>query len=76
MLSFGLVSVPVELFTGDCGTQAGVPPFEQGLTESVRGSAHADEAEGSDVVKGVTGGGDYVVLDQDELDSIAPAGPG
>ena len=77
VLSFGLVSVPVELYTA---TEAHGPvfhQFEKGTADRIRyqrvNERTADEVEYSDVVKGADiGGGDYVVLDQDELDSIAP----
>ena len=77
VLSFGLVSVPVELYTA---TEAHGPvfhQFEKGTADRIRyqrvNERTADEVEYSDVVKGAdTGGGNYVVLGQDELDSIAP----
>ena len=77
VLSFGLVSVPVELYTA---TEAHGPvfhQFEKGTADRIRyqrvNERTADEVEYSDVVKGADiGGGNYVVLGQDELDSIAP----
>ena len=77
VLSFGLVSVPVELYTA---TEAHGPvfhQFEKGTADRIRyqrvNERTDDEVEYSDIVKGAdTGGGDYVVLGQDELDSIAP----
>jgi DNA end-binding protein Ku len=77
VLSFGLVSVPVELYTA---TEAHGPvfhQFEKGTADRIRyqrvNERTEDEVEYSDIVKGADiGGGDYVQLDQDELDSVAP----
>jgi DNA end-binding protein Ku len=77
VLSFGLVSVPVELYSA---TEAHGPvfhQFEKGTADRIRyqrvNERTADEVEYSDIVKGADiGGGNYVLLDQDELDSIAP----
>lgn len=77
VLSFGLVSVPVQLYTA---TEAHGPvfhQFEKGTADRIRyqrvNERTADEVEYSDIVKGADiGGGNYVLLDQDELDSIAP----
>lgn len=76
VLSFGLVSVPVELYTA---TEAHGPlfhQFEEGTADRIRyqrvNERTGDEVEYSDIVKGTDVGGDYVLLDQDELDSVAP----
>jgi DNA end-binding protein Ku len=77
VLSFGLVSVPVELYTA---TEAHGPvfhQFEKGTSDRIRyqrvNERTADEVEYSDIVKGADlGGGNYVILDQDELASVAP----
>lgn len=77
VLSFGLVSVPVELYTA---TEAHGPvfhQFEKGTADRIRyqrvNERTEDEVDYSDTVKGAdVGGGHYVLLDQDELDSIAP----
>jgi len=77
VLSFGLVSVPVELYTA---TEAHGPEFhqfEKGTADRIRyqrvNERTEDEVEYSDIVKGANiGDGNYVVLDQDELDSVAP----
>ena len=77
VLSFGLVSVPVELYTA---TEAHGPEFhqfEKGTADRIRyqrvNERTSDEVDYSDVVKGADlGGGNYVVLDQEELDSVAP----
>ena len=77
VLTFGLVSVPVELYSA---TEAHGPvfhQFEKGTADRIRyqrvNERTTDEVEYSDIVKGAeTGGGHYVMLDQDELDSVAP----
>jgi len=76
VLSFGLVSVPVELYTA---TEAHGPvfhQFEEGTADRIRyqrvNERTGDEVDYSDIVKGADVGGDYVLLDQDELDSVAP----
>jgi DNA end-binding protein Ku len=77
VMTFGLVSLPVELYSA---TEAHGPvfhQFEKGTADRIRyqrvNERTSDEVEYSDVVKGAdTGGGHYVMLDQDELDSVAP----
>jgi DNA end-binding protein Ku len=77
VLSFGLVSVPVQLYTA---TEAHGPvfhQFEKGTADRIRyqrvNERTEDEVEYSDIAKGADlGGGNYVILDQDELDSVAP----
>jgi DNA end-binding protein Ku len=77
VLTFGLVSVPVELYSA---TEAHGPvfhQFEKDTTDRIRyqrvNERTADEVEYSDIVKGAeTGRGHYVMLDQEELDSVAP----
>jgi DNA end-binding protein Ku len=77
VLTFGLVSVPVELYSA---TEAHGPvfhQFEKGTADRIRyqrvNERTTDEVEYSDIVKGAeTGGRHYVMLDQEELDSVAP----
>jgi DNA end-binding protein Ku len=77
VLTFGLVSVPVELYSA---TEAHGPvfhQFEKDTADRIRyqrvNERTSDEVEYSDVVKGAdTGGGHYVMIGQDELDSVAP----
>ena len=79
VLTFGLVSVPVELYSA---TEAHGPvfhQFEKGTADRIRyqrvNERTTDEVEYSDIVKGAeTGGGHYVMLDREELDS-GPAFP-
>ena len=76
VLSFGLVSVPVELYTATKAHGPVFHQFEEGTADRIRyqrvNERTGDEAEYSDIVKGADVGGDYVLLDQDELDSVAP----
>jgi DNA end-binding protein Ku len=77
VLTFGLVSVPVELYSA---TEAHGPvfhQFEKGTADRIRyqrvNERTTDEVDYSDIVKGAeTGGGHYAMLDQEELDSVAP----
>jgi DNA end-binding protein Ku len=76
VLSFGLVSVPVELYTATDTHGPVFHQFEEGTADRIRyqrvNERTGDEVEYSDIVKGADAGGDYVLLDQDELDSVAP----
>lgn len=76
VLSFGLVSVPVELYTATDAHGPVFHQFEEGTADRIRyqrvNERTGDEVEYSDIVKGADIGGDYVLLDQDELDSVAP----
>jgi DNA end-binding protein Ku len=76
VLSFGLVSVPVALYSA---TEEHTPEFHQyvkGTTQRVRYQRVSEktgkEVDYDDVVKGTKVGRKLVTLDQDELDSIAP----
>jgi DNA end-binding protein Ku len=77
VLSFGLVSVPVELYTATEEHGPVFHQFQKGTADRIRyqrvNERTGDEVEYSDIVKGADiGGGNYVLLDQDELDSVAP----
>jgi DNA end-binding protein Ku len=76
VLSFGLVSVPVELYTATDTHGPVFHQFEEGTADRIRyqrvNERTGDEVEYADIVKGADVGGDYVLLDQDELDSVAP----
>ena len=76
VLSFGLVSVPVSLYSA---TEEHTPDFHQyvkGTAQRVRYQRVSEktgkEVDYPDVVKGTKIGRKLVTLDQDELDSIAP----
>jgi DNA end-binding protein Ku len=77
VLSFGLVSIPVQRYPATEPHQPPFHEFEKGTADRIRHqrvnerTGHA--AEYSDMIKGAsTGGGSYVLLSQDELDEIAP----
>jgi DNA end-binding protein Ku len=77
VLTFGLVSVPVELYSATKAHDPGFHQFEKDTGDRIRyqrvNERTADEVEYSDIVKGADAdGGRYVMLDQDELDSVAP----
>jgi len=77
VLSFGLVSVPVELYTATESHGPAFHQFEKGTADRIRyqrvNERTDDEVEYSDIVKGADiGGGNHVLLNQDELDSVAP----
>jgi DNA end-binding protein Ku len=76
VLSFGLVSVPVALYSA---TEEHTPDFHQyvkGTTQRVRYQRVSEktgkEVDYADIVKGTKVGRKLVTLDQDELDAIAP----
>ena len=75
--SFGLVAVPVQLYSATEAHEPTFHQFEKGTTDRIRyqriNERTDKEVEYSDIVKGAdTGGGQYVMLDQDELESVAP----
>jgi len=77
VISFGLVSIPVELYSATEAHEPTFHQFEKGTTDRIRyqrvNERTGDEVAYPDIVKGADiGGGNYVVLDQDELDSVAP----
>jgi DNA end-binding protein Ku len=77
VLSFGLVAIPVELYSATEAHRPAFHQFEEGTADRIRyqrvNERTGDEVGYADVVKGAdTGGGNYVMLDQDELDSVAP----
>jgi len=77
VLTFGLVAIPVELYSATESHRPGFHQFEEGTGDRIRyqrvNERTGDEVEYADIVKGAdTGGGNYVMLGQDELDSVAP----
>ncbi|WP_246394506.1 non-homologous end joining protein Ku [Pseudonocardia pini] len=76
-ISFGLVSIPVGLFSATEDHTVGFHQFERGTSDRVRiqrvNERTGEEVEYSDIVKGAeVGDGEYVIVEPDELDSIAP----
>ena len=77
VLSFGLVTIPVELYSATEPHRPDFHQFEEGTADRIRyqrvNERTGDEVGYADIAKGAdTGGGNYVMLDQDELDSVAP----
>jgi DNA end-binding protein Ku len=77
VLAFGLVSVPVELYSATELHEPTFHQFEKGTTDRIRyqrvNERTGHEVKYADIVRGAdVGGGNYVLLDQDDLDSVAP----
>ena len=76
-ISFGLVSIPVGLFSATEDHTVHFNQFERGTSDRIRyqriNERTGKEVEYSDIVKGKdVGGGEYVIVEPDELDDIAP----
>jgi DNA end-binding protein Ku len=76
-VSFGLVNVPVGLFSATQDHAVHFHQFEKGTTSRVRNQRvnedTGDEVDYADVVKGAeVGDGGYVMLTQEELESVEP----
>ncbi|WP_250034246.1 Ku protein [Paractinoplanes maris] len=76
-ITFGLVSVPVAMYSATHEHEVSFHQFEKGTSDRIRyrrvNERTGKEVDFDDIVKGAdVGGGDYVLLDQDELDSVAP----
>ncbi|SDS96534.1 Ku protein [Jiangella sp. DSM 45060] len=76
-LSFGLVSIPVRLYSATQEHEVDFHQFERGTADRIRykrvNERTGDEVEYDDIVKGHdVGGGDYVIVEREELDEIAP----
>ena len=77
VISFGLVSVPVGLFSATRDHDVSFHQFEQGTGDRIRyqrvNESTGKEVDYSNIVRGAeVGDGEYVMLDQEELDSVAP----
>ena len=76
-INFGLVTVPVELYSATEDHTISFRQFQRGTSDRIRykrvNERTGDEVPYADIVKGADiGGGDYVIIEQDELDAIAP----
>jgi DNA end-binding protein Ku len=76
-ISFGLVSIPVGLFSATDDHTVHFHQFERGTSDRVRNKRvnerTGDEVDYSDIVKGAdVGGGEHVIVEPDELEAIAP----
>jgi DNA end-binding protein Ku len=77
VISFGLVSVPVSMYPATHEHEVSFHQFEKGTSDRIRyrrvNERTGKEVELDDIVKGAdVGGGQYVMLEPDELDEIAP----
>jgi DNA end-binding protein Ku len=77
VLSFGLVAVPVRLYSATDAHEPTFHQFEQGTSDRIRyqriNERTGAEVDYADVVRGADiGGGQYVTLSEKELDSVAP----
>ncbi|WP_219414315.1 non-homologous end joining protein Ku [Pseudonocardia nigra] len=76
-ISFGLVSIPVGLFSATEDHTIHFNQFQRGTADRIRykriNERTGKEVEYSDIVKGKdVGGGDFVIVEPDELADIAP----
>lgn len=76
-ITFGMVSIPVGLFSATEDHTIHFHQLQRGTSDRVRNKRvnerTGDEVDYADVVKGADiGGGEHVVVEQDELASVAP----
>jgi DNA end-binding protein Ku len=76
-LSLGLVTVPVELYPAVADHTVHFRQFERGTSDRIRNrrvnERTGDEVGQDEIVKGYDlGGGDYVLVEPEELDEVAP----
>ncbi len=76
-ITFGLVSVPVSMYSATHEHEVSFHQFEKDTSDRIRyqrvNERTGKEVDFGDIVKGAdVGGGNYVMLDADELDSVAP----
>ena len=76
-INFGLVTVPVELYSATEDHTVHFRQFERGTSDRIRykrvNERTGEEVAFDNIVKGYDlGNGDYVLVEQDELDQIAP----
>lgn len=76
-LSFGLVSVPVELFSATEDKTIHFNQFQAGTPDRIRNKRvnerTGEEVAFDDIVKGYdVGGGEYVIVSSEELDALEP----
>jgi DNA end-binding protein Ku len=77
VISFGLVSVPVAMYSATKEHEVSFHQFQKGTSDRIRykrvNERTGREVDFADIVKGAeVGGGKYVMLDPDELDAVAP----
>jgi DNA end-binding protein Ku len=79
VISFGLVSVPVAIYSATESHEVSFHQFQDGTKDRIRykriNERTGREVDYDDIVKGAEVGDEkYVLVDPDELDSIAPGG--
>ncbi|MGC9540511.1 Ku protein [Streptomyces sp. UG1] len=76
VLTFGLVTVPVQLFTATEDHTTHFRQLQRGTSDRIRyqrvNERTGKEVDYEDIVKGYDLDGDYVVIEPEELDEIAP----
>ena len=77
VLSFGLVTVPIEVYSATEAHEPTFHQFQKGTDDRIRykrvNERTGREVDYANIVKGAeVGRGRYVMLDQDELDAVAP----
>jgi DNA end-binding protein Ku len=76
-INFGLVSIPVGLYSATEDHTIHFHQFQRGTADRIRyqriNERTGEEVDYADIVKGAeVGGGDYVIVEPDELDAVAP----
>ncbi|SES00771.1 Ku protein [Actinokineospora terrae] len=76
-INFGLVTVPVDMYGATEDHTISFRQFERGTSDRIRykrvNERTGEEVAFADIVKGAEiGGGEYVIIEPDELDGIAP----
>lgn len=76
-LTFGLVNVPVGLYSATSEHDVSFNQFQRGTSDRIRykrvNERTGEEVAFKDIVKGHDlGGGDYVIIEPEELEAIAP----
>jgi DNA end-binding protein Ku len=77
VISFGLVSIPVGLYTAVQEHEPSFHQFQKNTMDRIRykrvNERTGKEVDYADIVRGAeVGGGDYVILSDEDLDSVAP----
>ncbi|MBB5867855.1 DNA end-binding protein Ku [Allocatelliglobosispora scoriae] len=77
VISFGLVAVPVRMFSATREHEVSFHQFEKGTSDRIRyqrvNERTGKEVDYADIVKGADiGGGDHVLLEAADLDAVAP----
>jgi DNA end-binding protein Ku len=76
-INFGLVSIPIGLYSATDDHTIHFHQFQRGTADRIRyqriNERTGKEVDYTDIVKGAeVGGGDYVIVEPEELDAIAP----